>query len=212
MMYHYLYKTTNIITKQFYIGKHSSNKSNDRYLGSGKLLLENVKEYGREYFIKEILSMFNSEQECLDAERKIVTKELISDKLCLNMVVGGKGTWVFAHQTEKFNTTGKISVFDKNGHHLFVTNDEFDSSLHVPVATGVNIGKVPVYDPQDINRKYFLVNRDDPRYLSGQLVHNSKGKATVRDQTGKCFTVWVDDPRYLSGELVPVAKKVLRKN
>lgn len=34
--YHYLYKTTNLITNEFYIGVHSTYDLKDGYLGSGK--------------------------------------------------------------------------------------------------------------------------------------------------------------------------------
>ena len=41
-MQHYVYKTTIKETKEYYIGKHSTNNINDKYIGSGKLLLEKV--------------------------------------------------------------------------------------------------------------------------------------------------------------------------
>jgi hypothetical protein len=50
-MKHYIYKTTNLITKEYYIGKHSSqNIENDNYLGSGLLLTRSIKKHGRENF------------------------------------------------------------------------------------------------------------------------------------------------------------------
>ena len=53
---------------------------------------------------------------------------------------------------------------------------------------------------------YFLVPKDDPRYLSGELVGASKGIITVKDKNGNTFSVSVNDPRYLSGELVGATK------
>jgi len=53
MMKHYIYKTTNLITKKFYIGKHSSqNIEIDTYLGSGILLERAIKKYGKHNFKK----------------------------------------------------------------------------------------------------------------------------------------------------------------
>ncbi len=59
---------------------------------------------------------------------------------------------------------------------------------------------------------HMLVYRDDPRYLSGELVHNTTGLSFeknlvhVRDNEGNSFKVKRDDPRYLSGELVSYNK------
>jgi hypothetical protein len=55
---------------------------------------------------------------------------------------------------------------------------------------------------KDKNGNCFLVFKDDPRYLSGELVPNCKGLLVVKDKNGNYFSVSVDDPRYLSGELV----------
>ncbi len=46
------------------------------------------------------------------------------------------------------------------------------------------------------------VSIEDPRYLSGELVHHLKGTITVRDKEGNILQVNENDPRYLSGELV----------
>jgi len=63
-------------------------------------------------------------------------------------------------------------------------------------------GKVPVKDSDGIN---YMVNRNDPRYLSGELIHNRIGKVAVKDIHGSTMSVDMHDPRYLSGELVPIS-------
>ena len=57
----YIYKTTNNVNGLIYVGQSSFaiNETTD-YLGSGKLLKEAIKKYGKEVFSKEIL------QECSD--------------------------------------------------------------------------------------------------------------------------------------------------
>lgn len=54
-----VYITKNLINGKKYIGKDSHN--NPEYLGSGALLLEDIKKYGKENFQKEILEICTKE-------------------------------------------------------------------------------------------------------------------------------------------------------
>lgn len=61
---------------------------------------------------------------------------------------------------------------------------------------------------QDSRGNKFRVSKDDPRWLSGELVSIHKGKVTVRDpQTGKHLRVSKDDPRLKTGELTYLGQK-----
>jgi group I intron endonuclease len=57
-----IYKTTNKLNGKFYIGKDEHN--NPKYLGSGKLLHQAIKKYGRENFEKEIIEYCSSQTHC----------------------------------------------------------------------------------------------------------------------------------------------------
>lgn len=105
--YYFIYKTTLVLTGHYYIGQHSTNNINDKYLGSGHKLHEYIKIYGRENFKREILEYAKDRLELDKLERKYVTKELIeSDSLCLNLKSGGdSGQWI---SQEALNKTRKI--------------------------------------------------------------------------------------------------------
>lgn len=64
-MYGYIYKTTNIINNKIYIGQHkvTNDSFDNNYFGSGKLLIEAIKNYGLENFKCEILEWCDSADE-----------------------------------------------------------------------------------------------------------------------------------------------------
>lgn len=91
MFYYTIYKVTNKINGKFYIGKHQTKKLNDHYYGSGKKLLAAIKKYGKENFSKEILFVFETEQEMNDKEKELITEEFVKRPDTYNVGVGGEG-------------------------------------------------------------------------------------------------------------------------
>lgn len=108
--YHFIYKTTNIITKQFYIGRHSTNNINDGYLGSGTRFKRSLSKYGKENFVIERLEFFKTKDELIIRESELVNESLIKDKLSLNMKKGGNGGgFVNDEHKKKFRLRAIIS-------------------------------------------------------------------------------------------------------
>ena len=92
-MKHILYKTSNILNGRFYIGIHSTKNPNDGYLGSGKRLKYEINKYGRESFRVEVMEILPTRKALEEREAQIVTPQLLSDPLCLNLKNGGEGGW-----------------------------------------------------------------------------------------------------------------------
>lgn len=91
-MIHYVYITTNTITGKKYIGKHSHKKLENRYLGSGQGLKLAIQKYGKEFFVKEILEIFETEEEASLAEIRIIEEHgAIGNPDYYNRVKGGHG-------------------------------------------------------------------------------------------------------------------------
>jgi len=89
--YHYIYKTTNIITERYYIGMHSTDNLEDGYVGSGKRLWYSINKYGRENHVCKILEFLSNKISLKEREVEIVNEELLQDPLCMNISLGGNG-------------------------------------------------------------------------------------------------------------------------
>lgn len=88
-MYYTIYKITNKLDGKFYIGKHKTKNLDDDYMGSGTLIRRAIKKHGIENFLKEILLVFDNEEEMNEAEKQMVV--LCEDSY--NLCPGGKGGW-----------------------------------------------------------------------------------------------------------------------
>lgn len=85
-----------------------------------------------------------------------------------------------------------------------IVNEEL---LKDPLCMNLSLGGYggwnnPFINVQDKNGLKLKINRNDPLYLSGELISIYKNRLVAKDKEGKRFMISIDDPRYLSGELV----------
>ena len=117
---------------------------------------------------------------------------------------------------KKANGRGKVAVRNIITQECFLMDKEFyeeekNFGVYVPVGTGRIVsdnerklaserkrGKVTVKDSLG---NIFDVSISDPRYLSGELQHISKGLLMAIDESGAIFRTTSDDPRWESGEI-----------
>ena len=91
MKQHYIYLTINNINGMKYIGKHYG-ELDDTYLGSGKLLKQDILKYGKENFTKSILYVSENDLENSEKEKQyIALYNAISNPLFYNIHEGGSG-------------------------------------------------------------------------------------------------------------------------
>lgn len=90
-MKYQLYKIINKINGKYYIGVHYGNIITDNYYGSGRLIKNAVRKYGKENFEQIIIEEFDNSKEAYLKEKEIVNKNLIFDDNCYNLMIGGKG-------------------------------------------------------------------------------------------------------------------------
>ena len=88
-----VYKILNSINNKEYIGVHKTDNPYDSYMGSGPLILNAIKKYGKDNFKKEILAIFDTAKEAYELEKELVNKEFISSSNNYNITEGGHGGW-----------------------------------------------------------------------------------------------------------------------
>ena len=108
--YHYIYKTTNLLSGRYYWGMHSTNDLEDGYMGSGKRLGHSLRKYGKENHKKEIIEFLNSREELINREIEIVNLNEIAKEDCMNLRVGGWGGQITEEIKKKISETKKGSI------------------------------------------------------------------------------------------------------
>ena len=88
-MYHYVYKTTNLINGKIYIVIHSTEDLDDNYIGSGVAFRHAVNKYGKENFHKEIIYQCSTREEASNMEATLVTESFCLKSTNYNMRTGG---------------------------------------------------------------------------------------------------------------------------
>lgn len=202
--YNYFYKITNNLNNHFYYGIHSTDNLEDGYMGSGTRLNYAYKKYGIENFTKEILKFFDTREECAEYEAEMVTEELIHNNECYNIVFGG----------EKFNSTQTITVKDENNNYSLVSifdkryingklkplhynevlvkekngNNDYHYIPKEKYYQNKNLYETKFHNKvlvKDNYNKYFYVNKNDERYISGTLTPFWSGKKHKKETIEK---------------------------
>ena len=85
-----VYQTTNLINGIIYIGVHATDDLADRYMGSGVHISMALRKYGRSNFKKDILFIFDNEEDMYAKEAELVTHQFIELNTNYNIAPGGR--------------------------------------------------------------------------------------------------------------------------
>jgi group I intron endonuclease len=115
-MKHFVYKITNLITDEYYIGQHTHSSScnrNDicRYITGGVRIKRSIKKYGAENFSKEILVWCCSHEELNEEEALRID---LDDPLCLNLIPGGIGSMANNQTGHKVSEETRRKISESN--------------------------------------------------------------------------------------------------
>lgn len=97
-MFYTIYQITNLLDGKIYIGKHQTKCFDDGYMGSGKILRRAIKKYGEENFKKEILFVFETEDEMNAKEAELVNEEFVARADTYNLCFGGRGGFAYINK------------------------------------------------------------------------------------------------------------------
>ena len=95
-MFYTIYKIINKINGKTYTGMHKTDNLEDGYMGSGKLIRKAIEKHGLENFEKEILHIFDNEEDMKNKEKELVVLGEMSYNLC----PGGKGGFGYINNSD----------------------------------------------------------------------------------------------------------------
>ena len=179
--YHFLYKTTNLINNKYYYGMHSTYKLDDGYLGSGKILRYSIRKYGKENFNIEILEFYNSREELIDAEIKLISEVYINDKLCMNLKSGGIGGIINEEHHRKMNEGSSKRMKSNWENEDWVKNFKKQTSIN----------NIKNYNDGTRKRCYFFdwngkKHNEESKSKIG-ITNSIKQKGELNSQYGTCW-------------------------
>lgn len=110
-MFYTVYKTTHLVTGQYYIGRHVTDDLEDRYFGSGSSpMLKDKKNLS-----KEIVEVFDCSELMVAKEIELIQIH-IDDPLCVNMVIGDPtyGGVIKHSQSSKDKISKGVRTYNEN--------------------------------------------------------------------------------------------------
>jgi len=180
--YHFIYKTTNILTGYYYYGMHSTDNLEDNYLGSGKRLRYSINKYGKENHEREIIEFCENRKELSKRESEIVNLNEIAKKKCMNFSVGGLGGYQSPEQQRKRSIAGRGAVLKK-----YKEDQEYAKQFRKKLSIGL---KRAHSNGKYINKKYNLFEGlNHTEETKRKISQSMKGKQTgkLNSQFGTCW-------------------------
>ena len=111
--YYLIYQVTNNVNGKIYIGKHETNRLDDDYMGSGKILKRAQDKYGIENFTFRVLIYLHNREEMCLLERMVVSKEFCERTDTYNINVGGEGGFQYINSSSLIKSKANKAKWSK---------------------------------------------------------------------------------------------------
>jgi len=183
-MYYTIYKTTNLINGKYYIGKHQTEDLDDGYMGSGNLIKRAIAKYGIENFKKEILFVFDNEQEMNDKEKELV---VVSEET-YNLCPGGKGGFGYINI---YNPHLKPPISKLNEARLqkIQSNSEFREIMREVSRKGALASQIWKRNTEFVHPKPFLGMKHSEE-TKAKMSQSKKGQGSGKTNS-QYGTMWI---------------------
>ena len=183
-MYGYIYLTENLINGKCYIGLHKLGNQRGEYKGSGKILKQAMKKYGRDNFVTTIIEWCETEEQLKEREIYWIDKcDAINSPAFYNIQRGGQGH----KQTEE--TRKKIS--ENNARYWAGKSRSEETNKKISeTLTGRSTGRKGEHHTEETKRKISESKKGQIPWNKGiplseetkkKIGNVSKGKIYVND-------------------------------
>jgi len=173
-----LYRITNKVNKNFYIGVHKTKDIHDNYWGSGHAIKAAIQKYGLENFKKEIIQVFSNKKNAYNEESKIVNENMLKNKKCYNLKEGGCGGFehIYKQNKHKYNKGKKVIYNIKTNKIKWVDVSQIDLFL----LKGWKKGHSP-----DVKRKMSISGKLKIQSKEARLKNSNSKKNSVVMENGE---------------------------
>ncbi len=201
--YHFIYKTTNLLSGRYYIGMHSTNDLNDGYMGSGKRLRRSLNKYGKQNHKVEILEFFESREELKKREKEIVTLNEIAKIECMNLAVGGGGGFISEDQQKR-----RSIIANKARNFKMNTDLEFNAFVRKKISDGIKLG---YKNGRKGKNNFSWKDKKLPKKMKEKISASLKGKG-IGEKNSQYNTCWINNGKYNKKISKNLLDQYLKKN
>jgi hypothetical protein len=151
-------------------------------MGSGKHLNRSIKKYGIEFFEKEILFIYSSEEEMNNKEKELVTEEYCSRKDTYNICPGGQGGFGYINNSGLSNPSAAGKLGGRKHKERLLEDKNYRKS---------NLDRFFKYafPKRGIGNKPFLGKKHTPETIE-KMKLSAKDKH-VAEKNSQYGTIWI---------------------
>ena len=176
-------------------------------MGSGKRLRYSIRKYGVDNHKKEIIEFFDTRELLVEAEKKVITPEMITDKNCMNLKGGGEGGFISEEQQRHRSECGGKAL------HLKLKIDkQFKQYWSEQLSNGLKESY------KSGKRKNYILNgfknkkhSEETKKLIGEK-NSTNQQGYNNSQYGSCWiTNEIENKKIMKGDLIPDGWRLGRK-
>ena len=205
--YHYIYRTTCLITNKYYIGMHSTDNLEDGYQGSGTILARSIRKHGKENHKTEILEFLETREELKHREAQLINEEIINDVMCMNLQLGGGGGFINSDHYDKFSEGRKQGHVKGLAKQKWLKENDKDWYDHLKKRNSETAKK------HKLHLKYDWTGKKHSIETKAKMSESMQGKqsGSNNSQYGKCWiTNGAESKKIYKGDTIPNGWKLGR--